>query len=90
MNLSKTIEILVVDDIPPLELTRIEITSSEGNQIGLRNGVTSLTVNGFDQFDDPFTITSTISWSSDNGNIAIDQNERWENWHAGAYLGIED
>jgi spermidine/putrescine-binding protein len=26
----------------------------------------------------------------DDGNIAIDQNERWENWHAGAYLGIED
>ena len=73
-GVSDTIEILVVDDIPPLELTRIEITSSEGNQIGLRNGVTSLTVNGFDQFDDPFTITSTISWSSDNGNIAIDQN----------------
>ena len=61
------------DDNPILN--RIEISSSNGNQLDLGGvNTTSLSVKGYDQFNDPIAISSAITWSSNNGNITVSQN----------------
>lgn len=56
-------------------LSRLEISSSNGNQLDLGGvSTTSLTVTGYDQFNNPIAISSAITWSSNNGNITVNQN----------------
>lgn len=56
-------------------LTRIEIASSNGSKLDISEPETSeLSVNGFDQDGGAFSITGSVSWSSDNGNVSVDQN----------------
>ncbi len=54
-------------------LTTIELESANGNTISIGES-TTLTANGFDQFNDPFTISSAIDWSVNNNNVSVDGN----------------
>ena len=56
-------------------LTRLEISSSNGNQLDL-NGInaTTLSVIGKDQFNETITISETIIWSSNNNNVTVNSN----------------
>ena len=61
------------DDTPTLH--RIEIKSSNGNRLDLfAEEKTQLSILGFDQFGDPFSIASAIIWTSNNGNIQVSPN----------------
>ena len=58
---------------PSSTLSRIEIQAEHERRLDINETVT-LTVNGFDANSQAFTITATISWSSDNSNASVDQN----------------
>ncbi len=60
-------------DDSPAELSRISITSSNGDRLDL-NTTTSLSVNGFDASNNPLNVTATIQWSASNNNVSVDQN----------------
>ncbi|MEP5614092.1 MAG: hypothetical protein ABJP45_17705 [Cyclobacteriaceae bacterium] len=55
-------------------LTRIEISSSNGSKLDILTSETSeLTVTGFDQDNLEFPISETVSWSTSNANVSVDQ-----------------
>ena len=55
-------------------LKTIEISSTNGNRFDLAGPeiVSKLTVNGFDQFGDPFELPGAINWTVDNDNLTVD------------------
>ncbi len=62
------------DEGPSLILDSVEIASSNGNRLDITTSEsTTLTLNGFDQNGEPLNVTSTIVWSSDNGNVSVNQ-----------------
>lgn len=62
----------VPDDEVVKVLTKIEITSSNGTRLDL-DETTTLTASGFDQLNETFDITATLTWSANNSNVSIDQ-----------------
>ena len=63
------------ENAEPPSLVRIELLSSnEGKLDVINNETTSLTLQGFDLGNQPFEITSTVVWSINNNNVAVDQN----------------
>ncbi|MGX1929102.1 hypothetical protein [Flagellimonas sp. 2504JD4-2] len=63
-------------DHPPTPdpvLSSIQINSSNGNQLDLfGTNTTTLSISGRDQTGQPIAISGTINWSSNNGNISVD------------------
>lgn len=61
------------DDTEPQALTKISINSSIDGRLDVFTEESSqLSVRGTDQFGNPYTITSTIAWSSNNDNAKVD------------------
>jgi len=56
-------------------LARITIASENGNKLDILTAeTTQLSVNGFDQDGGSISITGTVTWSSNNDNVSVDQN----------------
>ena len=55
------------------QLARIEINSSDGSTLELGSTTTTLSISGFDQFDDPININTSVQWSSNNANVTVTQ-----------------
>ena len=54
-------------------LSQLEISSSLGERLDIRGSSSQLTVSGLDQFGQPAAVIGTISWSSNNDNVSINE-----------------